>query len=543
MGKRTSARKKPVVRIAWRFRFWWPDDEHNDKDGIPGNRLNKGGFEMMGANRVTVDFLRDGAVLQKDGAGISKKGGMLIDISQLVVDCAAAHGTGAYTIRLTPPADLSSSAAAGPHMEEPSGKLNGAYRIQMRPLEFNVELDSAGEILAPAEGTRVFMPYSEADRPDGEPAPHGSVIRKRHDGEIHFVVDWKFDWINRHQPKYRPLRLARTRKDGSDHPDVLVLHITGGARIESALQKFLKEGGKIGIHYIVDLDGHAVKLVEEQHALSHAGFKDGRGKALLDKKGWERQEYNTKWGMFDRGESSAVFLRSIGIEHQIGEDAPFPDGMVAGCVRLVKQIVNHFGIDPWNVVGHADVLTLKGKNRLPRGGSQVAFEEFTKNCPGTSFPWNHLQDFKEGGKSRPLSLGPAAGIDPEPKETIYAGVFVHLDRMDANAPSESVAALQTLAIEQLQKDLRRMGFWCPGWKSSPRKIVTSVETFGELDFGTYDLATRGAVRLFQRRCMLPRGDKVSEAGRVDLLTAQRIRQTVATPGLPELVLPRTKPSE
>jgi N-acetyl-anhydromuramyl-L-alanine amidase AmpD len=438
-------------------------------------------------------------------------------------------------------------------MKEPSGKLNTAFRVLMRPLSFDIEIDASGKILSPDRDIRIFMPYSEDDRPDGEPAPHGSVIQKKVKGEIHFIIDWKFDWISRHSPKSRPLQKSRVRADGDDQVDTLVLHITSGPRVESAIQKFLSPNKRSGIHYIVDLDGHVVKLMEERFATFHAGFKDNRdkdkdktgrviGATKLRENGWRLQSYSSKWGIKDCGKSSSVFKQSIGIEHQIGLKTPFPKGMIAGCVRLVEQIVNHFGIEPWNVIGHADVIALKGKNRLPKGGGRWAVEEFTKACPGLDFPWKALQDFEtKDGTRRPLSLGPAHGMAEEPKATIYGGVFQHLAFIDDAPPNDTVKSIQTQAIEAMQKDLRRMGFWCPGWKSTPRKRVTDSETYGELNFGVYDNATHGAVRLFQRRCMIPRGDKVSKQGRADLITAQRIRKTVASPGLPPLELPLSTP--
>ncbi|MGF1650587.1 MAG: N-acetylmuramoyl-L-alanine amidase [Hyphomicrobiaceae bacterium] len=117
-------------------------------------------------------------------------------------------------------------------------------------------------------------------------------------------------------------------------PDMLVLHYTGFADTESAIDYLAEAHGRVSCHYVVSETGEIVQMVPEQLRAWHAGQSDWEGKT--DNNG-----------------------RSIGIEIQIpGHDRgypPFPDEQMRAVIALGLDIVTRHGIAPHRVVAHSDI--------------------------------------------------------------------------------------------------------------------------------------------------------------------------------------------
>ena len=133
--------------------------------------------------------------------------------------------------------------------------------------------------------------------------------------------------------------------------DMLVLHYTGMATAESALERMCDPSAKVSAHYCINEDGEIIRLVPEARRAWHAGAS------------WWRGNEN-------------VNDRSIGIElvnpgHEFGY-RPFPETQVTALILLSSAILRRHSIPLRNVVGHSDVAPSR------------------KQDPGELFDWQRL---------------------------------------------------------------------------------------------------------------------------------------------------------
>ena len=119
----------------------------------------------------------------------------------------------------------------------------------------------------------------------------------------------------------------------------LILHYTGMATGEVALQRLCDERSKVSAHYLIEEDGRVFTLVPEAERAWHAGVAT-----------WE-------------GDHDINGL-SLGIELvNPGHDAPgykgnyrsFPEAQMAALLTLCKDILSRHKIAPWHILGHSDI--------------------------------------------------------------------------------------------------------------------------------------------------------------------------------------------
>jgi N-acetylmuramoyl-L-alanine amidase len=132
---------------------------------------------------------------------------------------------------------------------------------------------------------------------------------------------------------------------------MVVLHYTGMADAQSAIDRLRDPEAKVSCHYLVDEDGTILRMVPEDRRAWHSGRSYWRG-------------------------ISGVNAISIGIElvnpgHEHGY-RPFPEEQIDALVRLLSAIKDRHGITRGNVVGHSDVAPAR------------------KEDPGELFPWSRL---------------------------------------------------------------------------------------------------------------------------------------------------------
>ena len=169
--------------------------------------------------------------------------------------------------------------------------------------------------------------------------------------------------------------------DGRDGAtiDMMVLHYTGMASAEAALDRLCDPAAKVSAHYLIDEDGTVHALVPEDRRAWHAGVAHWAGQSNINS-------------------------RSIGIElvnpgHEFGYRA-FPEAQVAALNTLCHSILVHHPIPSARVLGHSDVAPMR------------------KEDPGELFPWPRLAKAGIGlwPDRRESDLGPEAlarfGYDP-----------------------------------------------------------------------------------------------------------------------------------
>jgi N-acetylmuramoyl-L-alanine amidase len=152
--------------------------------------------------------------------------------------------------------------------------------------------------------------------------------------------------------------------------DMLVLHYTGMADAQAALDRLCDPAAKVSAHYTVGEDGTVYAQVPEARRAWHAGIS------------WWAGETN-------------INARSIGIEivnpgHEFGY-RPFPEAQVQALIPLCHGILMRHPIPSWRVLGHSDVAPAR------------------KEDPGELFPWERLA--KAGIGLWPVSQDSALGAE------------------------------------------------------------------------------------------------------------------------------------
>ena len=138
--------------------------------------------------------------------------------------------------------------------------------------------------------------------------------------------------------------------------DMLVLHYTGMATGDAAIERLTDKEAGVSAHYVVRETGETLQLVDEDKRAWHAGVSSWQGDEDLNS-------------------------RSIGIEIVNGGHdwrAPdgslpdYPDAQIEAVISLSKAIIDRWNIPADRIVGHSDIAPAR------------------KADPGEHFPWKRL---------------------------------------------------------------------------------------------------------------------------------------------------------
>lgn len=282
------------------------------------------------------------------------------------------------------------------------------------------------------------------------------------------------------QPVWMRSPNRNRRRSGVDITLIVVHHTAGTSSVP---RHFINPPPRTSAHYVIARDGHVVKLVHESDYSFHAGC--------------------SHWGG-----SASVNGFSVGIEivHRPGQD--FTAAQYTTLIDLLSQIRRaHPTIPADGIVGHSDIATVVPGNEYCPGPIKRLGVRKPRD-PGLDFEWTRLED--EG-------LGMQVRAGPQPP-TIYGGFFSavldgRLQRGDNDANRIYGGArrpdITTNVIEELQRDLSAIGYFCP------------------VD-GTFGRQTQGAVQMFQVHFFTgprrrPDREFDQNYGMVDWLTAEMIK--------------------
>lgn len=147
----------------------------------------------------------------------------------------------------------------------------------------------------------------------------------------------------------RPSPCYEPRRCGA--PDILLLHYTGMASCERAIDWLSRPDSRVSCHYVIDTDGLVTQMVAEDQRAWHAGHSVWAGETDINS-------------------------RSIGFEiHNPGHDGGYPDfpeRQMQAVIALGLDVVRRWYIRPERVLAHSDVAPLR------------------KNDPGELFDWQRL---------------------------------------------------------------------------------------------------------------------------------------------------------
>lgn len=157
------------------------------------------------------------------------------------------------------------------------------------------------------------------------------------------------------KPDYAPAVIDASanfgpRKDGKQ-PQYLILHYTGLATAQEALDILKCPEREVSAHYLVHEDGQVVQMVAESERAWHAGKSCWKGEHDINS-------------------------ASIGIEivnpGELENFPPFPAAQIDAVIALCRSICERYNIAPANVLAHSDIAPSR------------------KIDPGQNFPWQTL---------------------------------------------------------------------------------------------------------------------------------------------------------
>lgn len=128
----------------------------------------------------------------------------------------------------------------------------------------------------------------------------------------------------------------------------IIIHYTAMSSARDALKWLCSSESKVSSHYLIDEKGEVFSLVPEKYRAWHAGTPSY----------WNGQD--------------DINSRSIGIELSNLGNHPFPLKQIKSLCLLIKNIQNRYDINPFDILGHADVACRR------------------KIDPGPFFPWKYL---------------------------------------------------------------------------------------------------------------------------------------------------------
>lgn len=218
---------------------------------------------------------------------------------------------------------------------------------------------------------------------------------------------------------HRPSPNFNDRPEG-EKPSLIVIHYTGMASTEAALQRLAEPASKVSCHYLIDEKGNVWQMVGEEKRAWHAGLSHWRGK-------------------------SDVNSRSIGIELSNRGSEEFTREQLGVLVLLCNDIMHRHGIPPENVIGHSDVAPDR------------------KQDPGPLFPWKKMAEHGIGrwpkvGCKDAFNASAARKKEKYLKKLLLKAGY-GVDAFGPGKPSfqEIVTAFQSRYEPDLFKDPSRVG--------------------------------------------------------------------------------------
>jgi N-acetyl-anhydromuramyl-L-alanine amidase AmpD len=375
---------------------------------------------------------------------------------------------------------------------------NGTYMLRVLPEYWT--LDTVGPTLARSFTSlkgRIYRPLDVKLRIEGNPGNARIATAVTANGSDSGVI-WKLTattlelllqpvWMTDHGA----VRKTRTSID------MIIVHQTAGSQPYGAVSSM---ASKAGAHYLIlKKDGQIVKFLDELAIGGHAGPGD-------------RRPLKSHWAG-----ATDINNRSIGIELENVEawkdNSDYSEPQYKSLIRLLGDLVAHYGIDPKRIIGHSDVAT------------ELKIKYFD---PGLKFDWPRLD--REGfgltgpGRGYPslrslMAAGPAAVGN-----VAYGGLFKGADddpelRMGDNDRASIYGGRRRdgvtgSPIREMLTDLEQIGYW-----------VGQGSRDGRLD----DDGMRAVMHFQHHFFAMERTTMPSSEGnvRLDCETAMRIRDVAA----------------
>jgi N-acetyl-anhydromuramyl-L-alanine amidase AmpD len=358
------------------------------------------------------------AVLLEPGlppARTDSKGVATIDVSKLALPTT-------LEFEVRPPTDAAdrlqlnvTAAPAGPSLaiDDADAAADHLYR----PFKLILEVNNRCEVVASLAhllGDASQSLINDKDNIHYAALIPPSKVPVAHAPSVDVVVDWKPDWIRGVVKKRPTLNVFSPPVPPTAPAPCIVLHHTQGVSLYFGAIAPLRKNGSTGIHYIVDVDGHIIKLIQEKHRSNHSGA--------------------SQWA-----QTHALNQFSVGIEVIQGDFTPvgvdpvqgatyqpreFSDIQYRALTRLVRDLMSQHGIKRSRVISHRDVSLMGAAKRdlpFPNNFYLNATLGGKPFCNGETFPWLRL-----AADGLALNLGTVANL-PADLQQLYTNAAAALN--------------------------------------------------------------------------------------------------------------------
>jgi N-acetylmuramoyl-L-alanine amidase len=136
-------------------------------------------------------------------------------------------------------------------------------------------------------------------------------------------------------------------------PHLVVLHYTGMVSGQVAADWLCNPESRVSCHYLIDLDGSVVQMVDEERRAWHAGVASWRGEIDIN--------------------SASIGIEIQNIGHS-GGCPPFPPVQMRRVGDLCLDIMRRYDLRPRDVIAHSDIAPGR------------------KIDPGEAFEWRYLAE-------------------------------------------------------------------------------------------------------------------------------------------------------
>jgi N-acetyl-anhydromuramyl-L-alanine amidase AmpD/LAS superfamily LD-carboxypeptidase LdcB len=371
-----------------------------------------------------------------------------------------------------------------------TGLRDGFYTIRIEHTRVDqTSPDIAGPTVAdplPAPPRRIYRPLNvwvglRGGRITGAMvalfSPHGGIGNRSQAtfDATHLPIDWKPVWM-------RSAMKATEGQRATPTIDLVVVHRPDRSDIGPAINTFLSAAEVGNAHYLIDHNGHVIKMAEDRRRANHTGFSRWRGNGRLN-------------------------AASIGIEVMRAPDGFTPTAMAALIALIERLRAEYPSIPAHRIVGHSDIATSQTHPTLL---SNRRLED-----PGHQFDWALLERRGLGmvpGHVAQVAAGVTyAGIFDlgQPADVLRNGDHDRHGTTPARLGGGARADVTGAPIAEIQADLEHIGY--------------SVRPAGGA-LGRFDTHTVAAVDRFQRHFFSGSRENLRPTlGRVDVVTALWIR--------------------
>jgi N-acetyl-anhydromuramyl-L-alanine amidase AmpD len=278
----------------------------------------------------------------------------------------------------------------------------------------------------------------------------------------------------------------------------IILHHTAADTPGSTINGFLDSAitaNPKSAHYLVDIDGHVIKTVNESMRTPHAGLCS-----------WYGLETKVSPPQFNWNDVS------VGIEQVHAGTIDYPNELIAGTKNLIQRIRAAYGTSRHNVLGHGEIAIHDPTKQKTKKLGRKLF------CPGEQYNWPFLEN--SGNATKPISVSQV--VVPHDRYgaffVAFPGESINTIEINDRTKARNIQSILPLAIQGLQQTLAELGYFVNSSARYDEPTVRAVEAFQVRYFS-------GETRKGERRQIMQGNTRLA-----NLVTISRMHEVLAVRG-------------